>query len=102
MITKDLAKQLIEQAEYNCSGEKVNYEINEIIPLSEEGAYLIKASSKVCYTSFVAYDDGSAYFLNDWQGSCPNKEDEICEYTNWVTIDWLSTPVMFLGLPRVL
>lgn len=102
MITEDLAKQLIEQAEYNSSGERVNYDIDEIIPLSEEGAYLIKASSKVCYTSFVGYDDGSAYFLDDWQGSCPNNEDEIRFYSNWVTIDWQSTPEMFLGLPRVL
>lgn len=102
MIIEDLAKQLIEQAEYNSSGERVNYDIDEIIPLSEEGAYLIKASSKVCYTSFVGYDDGSAYFLDDWQGSCPNNEDEIRFYSNWVTIDWQSTPEMFLGLPRVL
>ena len=102
MITEDLAKQLIEQAEYNCSGERVNYDIDEIIPLNEEGAYLIKASSKVCYTSFVGYDDGSAYFLDDWQGGYPEDEDEIWLYTNWVTIDWQHTLVMYNGLPRVL
>ena len=102
MITEKLAKQLIEQAEYNCSKEKVNYKIDEIIPLSEGGAYLIKASSKFCHTSFVAYEDGTAYFLDDWQDSYPANEDEICLYTNWVTIDWQRTPVIFLGLPRVL
>lgn len=102
MITEKLAKQLIEQAEYNCSGERVNYEIDEIIPLSEEGVYLIKASSKFCPTSFVGYDDGTAYFLDDWQGSYPEDEDEIRLYTNWVTIDWQRTPVMYNGLPRVL
>ena len=41
MITKELAKQLIEQAEYNCSGEKVEYNIDDILPLSEDGAYLV-------------------------------------------------------------
>lgn len=35
MITKELAKQLIEQAEYNCSGEKVTYTIDGIQELSE-------------------------------------------------------------------
>ena len=30
MITTELAKQLIEQAEYNCSGEKVEYNIDDI------------------------------------------------------------------------
>lgn len=41
MITKELAKQLIEQAEYNCSCEKVEYNIDDILPLSEDGAYLV-------------------------------------------------------------
>ncbi len=64
MITKELAKQLIEQAEYNCSGEKVEYNIDDILPLSEDGAYLVFASSESCKTSFVCYEDGTAYFLN--------------------------------------
>ena len=102
MITKELAQQLIEQAEQNCSGELVKYNIEEILSLSEDGAYLVIASSEFCKTSFVCYEDGTAYFLDDWQGSCPNNEDEIRFYSNWVTIDWQSTPVMFLGLPRVL
>lgn len=33
MITKELAKRLIEQAEYNCSGEKVEYDIDDIMSL---------------------------------------------------------------------
>lgn len=102
MITKELAKQLIEQAEYNCSGEKVDYNIDDILPLSEDGAYLVLASSESCKTSFVCYEDGTAYFLNDWQGSYPNNEEEIAEYNNWVTIDWKESPVIFDGLPRVL
>lgn len=85
MITKELAKQLIEQAEYNCSGEKVKYDIDDILALSEDGAYLVFASSESCKTSFVCYEDGTAYFLNDWQGSYPNNEEEIAEYNNWVT-----------------
>lgn len=102
MITKELAKQLIEQAEYNCSGEKVDYNIDGILPLSDDGAYLVIASSEFIKTSFVCYEDGTAYFLEDWQGSYPNNEEEIAEYNNWVTIDWKESPVIFDGLPRVL
>lgn len=102
MITKELAKQLIEQAEYNCSGGKVEYNIDNILPLSEDGAYLVFASSEFCKTSFVCYEDGTAYFLDDWQGSYPTNEEEISDYKNWVTIDWKESPVLFNGLPRVL
>lgn len=102
MITKDLAKQLIEQAEYNCSGEKVAYTIDDIQELSECGSYLVFASSEYSKNSFVCYEDGTAYFFNDWQGSYPNNEEEIAEYNNWVTIDWKESPVIFNGLPRVL
>lgn len=102
MITEELAKQLIKQAEYNCSGEKVEYNIDDILPLSEEGAYLIFASSANCKTSFVCYEDGTAYFLNDWQGCFPTSENEIADYKNWVTINWKEAPIIFNGLPRVL
>lgn len=102
MITTELAKQLIEQAEYNCSDEKVEYNIDDIQALSEGGAYLVFASSESCKTSFVCYEDGTAYFLNDWQGSYPTSEEEIGDYNNWVTIDWKESPVIFNGLPRVL
>lgn len=102
MITKDLAKQLIEQAEKNCSGENVLYTIDDIQELSEGGSYLVFAHSEYSKTSFVCYEDGTAYFLNDWQGSYPNNEEEIAEYNNWVTIDWKESPVIFNGLPRVL
>lgn len=66
MITKELAKQLIEQAEYNCSGEHVEYTINDIQSLSEDGAYLVIASSEFSNTYFVCYEDGTAYFIDDW------------------------------------
>ncbi len=102
MISEELAKQLIEQAELNCSEEKVEYKIEDIRPLSENGAYLVFASSENCKTSFVCYEDGTAYFLNDWQGCYPVNENEIAEYKNWVTINWKETPVIFNGLPRVL
>lgn len=102
MIYEELAKQLIEQAELNNSGEKVEYKIEDILPLSEDGAYLVFASSESCKTSFVCYEDGTAYFLNDWQGCYPENENEIAEYNNWVTINWKETPVIFNGLPRVL
>ncbi|MBL6517287.1 hypothetical protein [Leyella stercorea] len=103
MITKELAKQLIEQAEYNCSGEKVEYNIDDIQALSKDGAYLVFASSESCKTSFVCYEeDGTAYFLDDWQGSYPTNEEEIADYNNWVTIDWKESPVIFNGLPRAL
>ena len=42
MITKELAKQLIEQAEYNCSGEKVEYNIDNI--LTPDGTLEIQKS----------------------------------------------------------
>ena len=99
--SKELAKQLIEQAEFNCSGEKVNYKIDNILPLSEDGAYLVFASSENCKTSFVCYDDCSAFFLKDWQGAYPESEDEI-ECYDWVTIDWKELAFCILGLPRQL
>lgn len=102
MITKELAKQLIEQAEYNCSGEKVEYDIDDILALSEDGAYLVFASSESCKTSFVCYEDGTAYFLSDWQSCYPVSENAIAEFNNWVTIDWKESPVIFNGLPRVI
>lgn len=103
MITKELAKQRIEQAEYNCSGEKVEYNIDDIQAPSKDGVYLVFASSESCKTSFVCYEeDGTAYFLDNWQGSYPTNKEEIADYNNWVTIDWKESPVIFNGLPRVL
>lgn len=98
MITKELAKSLIEQAEFNCSGKIVAYNIDNIKELSEEGAYLVLASSKEIKTSFVCYEDGDAYFLDDWQGTYPTVEEEI-QYYNWVTIDWKQAIVLY-GLPK--
>ena len=86
-MIKSLAKQLVERAEYNCSGENIIYNIDNILPLSEEGTYLVFASSAYCKTSFVCYEDGTAFFLKDWQGSYPESEDEI-ECYDFVTIDW--------------
>ena len=80
----------------------MEYNIEDILPLSENGAYLVFASSENCKTSFVCYEDGTAYFLDDWQGSYPTNEEEINDYNNWVTIDWKPSPVLFNGLPRVL
>ena len=51
-MKKSLVKQLIEKAEYNCSGENVSYNIDNILALSEKGAYLVFASSAYCKTSF--------------------------------------------------
>lgn len=99
MITEKLAKRLIEQAEYNYSGENVAYNIDNIKELSEEGAYLVFASSKDIKTSFVCYDNGHAYFLDDWQGTYPTIEEEI-QYYNWVTIDWKTQAIVLCGLPR--
>lgn len=96
MITEKYLESAIEQAEFNCSGEHVDYNITEINELSEEGAYLVLSVQ----TSFVAYDDGTCYFLSDWQGSYPTNEDEIQDYNDWVTIDWERLPVLFNGLPR--
>lgn len=101
MISKKLAKKLIETAEYNCSGEKIPYDIKDVQQLSENGAYLVLASSDCCSTSFVCYEDGTAYFLSDWQSGYPTSEDEI-PYYDWVTIDWRESPVIFEGLPRIL
>lgn len=102
MITSEHLEKAIEQAEFNCSGEHVDYTIIAIIDLSEEGAYLVFAQSDdlSVETSFVAYDDGTCYFLSDWQGSYPTCEDEIQDYNDWVTIDWEKLPVRLSGLPR--
>lgn len=99
-MTKNEMKAAIEQAEFNCSGKHVEYTIDEIKELSEEGAYLVIAHCSECKTSFVAYEDGTCYFLDDWQSSYPTTEEEIADYDNWVTIDWLRLPIIFNGLPR--
>lgn len=101
MITKELAKRLIEQAEFNCSGENVAHNIDNIKELSEEGAYLVFASSVYSKTSFVCYEDGTAFFLKDWQSDYPKNENEI-EWYDWVTIEWKESPFCIYGLPRIL
>ena len=45
MITEEYLEKAIEQAEFNCSGEHVDYNITGINNLSEEGAYLVFAES---------------------------------------------------------
>lgn len=100
-MNKEVLKQAIERAEYNCTGECIEYTINEIVDLSEEGAYLVFASSSDRETSFVAYEDGTCYFLTDWEDAYPHNEDEIADF-EWVTEDWKNSPTIFNGLPRVL
>lgn len=102
MITEKYLEKAIEQAEFNCSGEHVDYNITCINELSEKGAYLVFAESDggSVQTSFVAYENGTCYFLSDWQGAYPTNEDEIQDYNDWVTIDWQRLPVLFNGLPR--
>lgn len=102
MITKELAKQLIEQAEHNMSNVIVDYAIDKIEYKAEEGASLVIASWDIIQTSFVCYDDGTAFFLRDWQGAYPTTFEEIADFNDWVTIDWKDTPIMFNGLPRTL
>lgn len=52
--------------------------------LSEKGAYLVLASSDCCNTSFVCYEDGTAYFLSDWQSGYPTSEDDIRYYIDFL------------------
>lgn len=101
MIKKEILKKLIEQAEVNCSGEKIEYTIDDIKKLSEEGAYLVFASSKFCKTSFVFWASGNAYFIKDWQGDYPRTEEDIANF-DWVDINWNESVIIFGGLPRTL
>ena len=101
MFDVKILKNLIEQAEINCSGEKVDYKINEVKEMSEEGAYLVFASSEFCKTSFVYWVSGSAYFIKDWQGDYPKTEEEISNF-DWVDINWQEDVIVFGGLPRKL
>lgn len=101
MIKKDILKKLIEQAEVNCSGEKIEYTINDIKELSEDGAYLVFASSEFCKTSFVFWTSGNAYFIKDWQGDYPRTEEDIANF-DWVDINWNESVIIFGGLPRTL
>ena len=102
MPTKEYLKSVIEQAEFNNSECHVDYDITGIKELSEKGSYLVFAEAKDCgvKTSFVAYDDGTCYFLTDWQGSYPTTEEEIANYKDWVTVEWERLPFIFNGLPR--
>lgn len=102
MITKEIAKQLIEKAEYNASKQHVDYSIDSIVYNKIECASLVIVSTVNIQTSFVCYDDGTAYFLRDWQGAYPTNFEEIEDFKDWVTIDWKDTPIMFMGLPRTL
>lgn len=101
MIKKDILKKLIEQAEVNCSGEKIEYKINDIKELSEDGAYLVFASSEFCKTSFVYWASGNAYFIKDWQGDYPRTEEDIANF-DWIDINWNESVIIFGGLPRTL
>lgn len=101
MIKKEILKKLIEQAEVNCSGEKIEYTIDGIKKLSEEGAYLVFASSEFCKTSFVFWASGNAYFIKDWQGDYPRTEEDIANF-DWVDINWNESVIIFGGLPRTL
>lgn len=101
MIKKDILKKLIEQAEVNCSGEKIEYTINDIKELSEDGAYLVFASSEFCKNSFVFWTSGNAYFIKDWQGDYPRTEEDIANF-DWVDINWNESVIIFGGLPRTL
>lgn len=101
MIKKDILKKLIEQAEVNCSGEKIEYTINDIKKLSEDGAYLVFASSEFCKTSFVFWASGNAYFIKDWQGDYPRTEEDIANF-DWVDVNWNESVIIFGGLPRTL
>lgn len=101
MFDKEILKNLIEQAEFNCSGEKIEYTINDVKELSEEGAYLVFASSEYCKTSFVFWESGNAYFIKDWQGAYPETEEEFINY-DWVDINWHENVIVFGGLPRKL
>lgn len=101
MIKKEILKKLIEQAEVNCSGEKIEYTIDDIKKLSEEGAYLVFASSEFCKTSFVFWASGNAYFIKDWQGDYPRTEEDIANF-DWVDINWNESAIIFGGLPRTL
>ena len=101
MLDKKILKNLIEQAVFNCSGEKIEYTICGIKEMSEEGGYLVFASSKFCQTSFFYWDSGNAYFIKDWQGSYPLSEEEIPNY-DWVDINWHENVIIFGGLPRKL
>ena len=104
MLTKEYLKSVIAQAEFNNSECHVNYDITEIKELSEEGAYLVFAETKDddcdVKTSFVAYEDGTCYFLTDWQGAYPKTEEEIADYKDWATVEWERLPFIFNGLPR--
>lgn len=99
MVDKEILKNIIEQAEFNCSGEKIEYTINGIKKMSEEGGYLVFASSEFCQTSFFYWEDGNAYFIKDWQGSYPLTEEEIPNY-DWVNINWKESVIIFNGFPR--
>lgn len=101
MLDVKILKNLIEQAEFNYSGEKIEYTINDVKELSEEGAYLVFASSESCKTSFVYWTSGNAYFIKDWQGDYPKTEDEFIKY-DWVDINWHENVIIFGGLPRIL
>lgn len=101
MIKKEILKKLIEQAEVNCSGEKIEYTIDDIKKLSEEGAYLVFASSEYCKTSFVFWASGNAYFIKDWQGDYPKTEEDIANF-DWVDINWQENVIISGGLPRIL
>lgn len=99
MLDKKILKELIQQAELNCSGKKIEYTINGIKELSEKGAYLVFASSKFCKTSFFYWSDGNAYFIKDWQGSYPKTEKDIQNF-DWVNINWKESVIVSDGFPR--
>lgn len=100
MTTEELKRE-IEKADYNGSGNwRANYIIDKVQDIDGDAQLVFAHSAdNTITTSFVAYADGTCFFVDDWQGNCPQSAKEITDY-HWVTVDWRRA-IVFDRLPRL-
>lgn len=98
-MNKEIAKNLIEIAEKNMSGNNVNYTITDEVEAGEN-ATLYLFEGEFVKSAAIGYNDGTLFVLSDWQSSRPESVDEIADY-DWCTIDWRRA-IIVNELPRIL
>ena len=97
-----LVAELATEMDRKISGEGNVYKAVSSQYIENESACLVIFSgvNVDIESAAVIYNDGTAFFLDDWQGSYPKTVEEIGGY-DWMSTDGGATFV-FDGMPRVI
>lgn len=88
----------IKAYELAMSNTNVDYQFSRIIALDDATLYLFQFGD--IKSSAIAYADGTAFVLDDWQGSRPESAEEIENY-EWVSATDGRKAIVMNGLPRL-